>query len=240
MRCVPAAFAIVGLVVLFQPLTGLSAAPLDLDTVAPDEPPEQLCDRLAANPFAGFGPDEWGRPFASIDSYRAIPACTEAMKLHPDERRFVLEAALGYIAGKKNEEAKPLLQRLIGEGNTAAMLALAYISPEPEAADLMHKAAEAGDPNAMMLYGMAQMTGRGVPKNEIDGVRMIRRAAEAGSTRAMLLMANFYNKGAYGVGLNPQEAKDLIARAADLGDPSAMAILASLVEGGASSAAEPQ
>ena len=56
MRCVPAAFAIVGLVVLFQPLTGLSAAPLDLDTVAPDEPPEQLCDRLAANPFAGFGP----------------------------------------------------------------------------------------------------------------------------------------------------------------------------------------
>ena len=100
MRCVSAAFAIVGLVVLFQPLTGLSAAPLDLDTIAPDEPPEQLCDRLAANPFAGFGADEWD-----------------------------------------------------------------------------------------------------------------------------------YNKGAYGVGLNPEEAKELIARAADLDDPSAMAILASLVEG---------
>lgn len=94
---------------LFQPLTGLSAAPLDLDTIAPDEPPEQLCDRLAANPFAGFGADEWD-----------------------------------------------------------------------------------------------------------------------------------YNKGAYGVGLNPEEAKELIARAADLDDPSAMAILASLVEGGASSTAEPQ
>jgi len=233
MRCVPAAFAIVGLVALFQPLTGLSAAPLDLDTIAPDEPPEQLCDRLAANPFAGFGPDEWGRPFSSIDFYRAIPACTEAMKLHPDEHRFVLETALAYIAGKKNDEAKPLLQRLIGEGNTSAMLALAYISPEPEAADLMHKAAEAGDPNAMMLFGMALMTGQGIKKNEIDGVRMIRRAAEAGSTRAMLLMANFYNKGSFGVGLNPEEANKLISRAADLGDPSARAILASLVEGGA-------
>jgi TPR repeat protein len=239
MRCVPGAFAIVGLIALFQPLAGLSAAPLDLDTIAPDEPPEQLCDRLAANPFAGFGPDEWGRPFGSIDSYRAIPACMESMKLHPHERRFVLEAALAYIAGKKNEEAKPLLQRLIGEGNTSAMLALAYISPEPEAADLMRKAAEAGDPNGMMLFGMAQMTGQGVPKNEIDGVRMIRRAAEAGSTRAMLLMANFYNKGLFGVGLNPQEANNLISRAADLGDPSAKAILANLVEGDASSAAEP-
>jgi hypothetical protein len=130
-----------------------------------------MSDRLAANPFAGFGPDEWGRPFGSIDSYQAIPACTESMKLHPDERRFVLEAALAYIAGKKNDEAKPLLQRLIGEGDTSAMLALACISPEPEAADLMHKAADAGDPNAMMLFGMAQMTGQGVPKNEIDGGR---------------------------------------------------------------------
>jgi TPR repeat protein len=53
-------------------------------------------------------------------------------------------------------------------------------------------------------------------------------------------MANFYNKGLFGVGLNPQEANNLISRAADLGDPSAKAILANLVEGGASSAAEPQ
>jgi TPR repeat protein len=240
MRCVPAAFAILGLVVLFQPLTGLSAAPLDLDTIAPDEPPEQLCDRLATNPFAGFGPDEWGRPFASIDPYRAIPACTEAMRRHPDDRRFVLEAALAYIAGKKNEEAKPLLQRLIGEGDTAAMLALAYISPEAEGADLMRKAAEAADPSAMMLFGMAKITGSGIPKNEIDGVRRIRRAAEAGSTRAMLVLGHFYKDGSYGVGFNPKEAKRLIGEAAKRGDPSAENILASLAEEGASKASEPQ
>ena len=40
---------------------------------------------------------------------------------------------------------------------------------------------------------------------------MIRRAAEAGSTRAMLILANFYNEGALGLGYNPAEAKRLIA-----------------------------
>jgi len=176
--------------------------------VAPDELPEQqLYDRLAANPFAGFGPEEWGRPFQSIDPYRAIPACTEAMKLHPDERRFVLELALAYIAGDKRDKAMPLLDESIGEGNTGAMLALAYISPEGKAADLMHKAADRGDPKAMMLFAMSQLTGKGVPKDEIGGIRLLRRAAEAGSTRAMLILGHFYRDGAYGIGFNPEEAK---------------------------------
>ena len=42
----------------------------------------------------------------------------------------------------------------VTKGNTSAMLALAYISPEAEAVELMHKAAERGDANAMMLYGV--------------------------------------------------------------------------------------
>lgn len=188
MRCVIAAWAMFGSAVLLQPMAWLSAAPLDLDNVAPAEPSEQLCDRLAANPFAGFGPDEWGRPFQSIDPYRAIPACTEAMKLHPDERRFVLELALAYIAGDKRDKAVPLLDVSIGEGNTGAMLALAYISPEGKAADLMHRAADRGDPNAMMLFTMSQLTVKGVPKDEIAGIGLLRRAAEAGSTRAMLIL----------------------------------------------------
>jgi len=238
MRCVAAALVLLGSAIVLQPVTGLSAAPLDLDTVAPEQTPEQLCDRVAADPFSGFGPDEWGRPFQTIDSYRAIPACTEAMKLHPDERRFVLEAALAYLAGKKNEEAKPLLDRLIGEGNGSAMLALAYISPEGEAAGLMQKAAERGDPSAMMLFGMAQLTGKGVQKNEIDGIRMIRRAAEAGSTRAMLILGHFYKDGSYGVGFNPEEAKRLIGEAAKRGDPAAQNILASLEDGSASETPE--
>jgi TPR repeat protein len=61
---------------------------------------------------------------------------------------------------------------------------------------------------------------------------MVRRAADAGSTRAMLIMANFYTEGTYGVGRNPEEAKSLIAKAASLGDPAAKDILASAQAGG--------
>jgi len=48
----------------------------------------------------------------------------------------------------------------------------------------------------------------------------------------MLLMANFYNQGAYGVGLNQGEATDLIIEAARLGDPAARNLLVNLQKGG--------
>ena len=79
-----------------------------------------------------------------------------------------------------------------------------------------------------MLYGMAQLFGQGVPKDETGGLSSLRRAAEAGSTRAMLVLANFYYKGDYGVGYNPGEAKRLLTQAADRGDPSAKEALANL------------
>ena len=240
MRCVFAALAMFGSLAVLQPVAALSAAPLNLDEVMPEEPPEQLCDRLAANPFSGFGPDEWGKPFQAIDSYRGIPACSEAIKLHPDERRYMLQLALAEIAGDKKEQAKLLLDELIAQGNTSAMLALAYISPEAEAAELMHKAATAGDPNAMMLFAMAQLTGKGLPKNEIDGIRMLRSAAEAGSTRAMLILGHFYKDGSYGIGFNQEESVRLIAEAAKRGDPVAKNILLSMEEEGRNKTAEPQ
>ena len=44
----------------------------------------------------------------------------------------------------------------------------------------------------------------------------------------MLVLANFYYKGDYGVGYNPGEAKQLLTQAADRGDPSAKEALANL------------
>jgi TPR repeat protein len=226
--------AVFGLCLSVLPLAALSAAPLDLDTIAPDEPPEQLCDRLAADPFAGFGPDEWAHPFASVDFYRAAPACKEAMRLHPGEPRFALQAGIAEVAGDKKEDARALLAPLVAEGNVTAMLALAFITSDQEAAALMRNAADKGSAPAMLLFGMAELYGKGVAKDQIDGVRMIRRAADNGSTRAMLIMANFYNKGDYGVGFDPEQGSALIRQAAKLGDPAARNILASLEEGPAS------
>jgi TPR repeat protein len=226
MRCVFAAVAVLGLALLLQPSSVWSAPPIDLDTIIEGETPEQLCDRLAVDPLVGFGPDEWAGPFTSIDPYRAVPACVKAMKANPAERRFVLQAGLAFLAAKKNEAAKKLLDRLISENNPSDMLALAY--PEAEAAELMRRAAEQGSPTGMMLLGMTQITGKGVPKDEIEGVRMVRRAVDSGSTRAMLIMANFHHQGLFGVGYDPAKANRLVAEAAKLGDPRAKDMLASL------------
>src|SRR5680860_1167754 len=179
-----------------------------------------------------------GRMEPSIQQGRLLPG---AVPLHQGARgpsaRAALRAlavAMANVAGKKPDAAKPLLKELIAKDNASAMLVLAYISPEAEAAKLMEKAADTGNANAMMLYGMTLMTGKGVPKDTLAGVRLVRRAADAGSTRAMLLMANFYNQGVHGVGLDHGEATDLIIEAAHLGDPSAKALLINLQRGGTS------
>jgi hypothetical protein len=87
---------------------------------------------------------------------------------------------------------------------------------------------------------MSELTGKGVAKNEIEGIRMIRRAAEAGSTRAMLILGHFYQDSSYGVGFNPEEGKRLIGEAAKRGDAVAENILLSLQEGTSSTSADPQ
>ena len=77
-----------------------------------------------------------------------------------------------------------------------------------------------------------------MPKDETEGLRTLRRAAEAGSTRAMLVLANFYYKGEYGVGYDPGEAKRLLTEAAGRGDPSAKDALANLERNAAEDAAK--
>jgi hypothetical protein len=57
MRCVLAAFVVAGLLSL-QPSGGLAEEALDLNKVIENETPEQLCPRVAPDPFSGFGPDE--------------------------------------------------------------------------------------------------------------------------------------------------------------------------------------
>jgi len=194
MRRVIAAFGICSLLVVLPTFTALAADDAAL---------QKACLKLAADPFAGSGPREWSTPFQTIDAFQAIPVCREALRRQPDDARLKLATAFAYIAGRKNDEAKPLLDQLVAQNDSDAMLALAFISKGAEATELMRKAGEGGNASGLMLYGMA-------PKDETGGLSSLRRAAEAGSTRAMLVLANFYYKGDYGVGYNPGEAKRLL------------------------------
>lgn len=230
MRRVVAGLTICCLLILVQPLAPWRDAALaaEADAAKDDAAVVEACHRLAADPLTGHGPPEWSRPFQTIDPFQAVPVCQDALRRHPDDRRLMLETAMAYLAARKADPAKPLLESLVAENNSSAMLALAYISTGPDATALMQKAAEAGNPNGLMLYGMAELYGKGVPKDEIAGVRTIRRAAEAGSTRAMVILANLYYTGDLGVGFDPAEAERLLTEASGRGDPTAKEALATL------------
>jgi TPR repeat protein len=230
--------AAVGISFLLVTLPAFVAFAADPPSAADDAALQKACMKLAADPFAGSGPKEWSTPFQSIDPFKAIPVCKEALRLHPDDANLKLAAAFAYIAGRKSDQAKPLLDQLVAQNNSDAMLALAFISKGAAATELMLKAGESGNASGLMLYGMAQLLGKGVPKDETEGVRTLRRAAEAGSTRAMLVLANLYYKGDYGVGYDPDEARRLLVEAAGLGDPGAKEALANLERNAAEDAAK--
>lgn len=145
MRRVTAAFSVTSLLVILPVFAALAADPR---SAADDAALQTACQKLAVDLFASSGPREWSAPFQSIDAFQAIPVCKEALRLHPDDARLKLAAAFAYIAGRKNEQAKPLLKQLAAQGNGDAMLALAFISTGPEATELMRNAAEGGNASA--------------------------------------------------------------------------------------------
>ena len=153
MRRVIAAFGICSLLVVLPTFTALAAEP---PSAADDAALHKACLKLAADPFAGTGPREWSTPFQTIDAFQAIPVCREALRRQPDDARLKLATAFAYIAGRKNDEAKPLLDQLVAQNDSDAMLALAFISKGAEATELMRKAGEGGNASGLMLYGIAQ------------------------------------------------------------------------------------
>jgi hypothetical protein len=78
--------------------------------------PVHECDRLAADPD---DPDSVVKAVAigdTIDAARAIPACEEAVRLHPQERSFSFQLARAQIHANHPELAKPVLEALNKDG----------------------------------------------------------------------------------------------------------------------------
>lgn len=202
--------------------------PLSLPAFAGDGSPEEICDRLAADPFAGFGPKSWDKPFQEIDAAQAVPACEAALRLHPDEARYQLQAAIAYLAAQDQDRAKPLLKRLVEGGNAPAMVLLANISGDKESVELIQRAAALDNTAALIFLAFAQLTGDGVKQNTLDGIRLLSRAADLGNTEAMIILAGVYFDGQFGVPPDAAEGRRLILEAAARGNPSAKEVLAKI------------
>ncbi|NBB63288.1 hypothetical protein GVN18_28885 [Pseudomonas sp. ODNR1LW] len=85
------------------------------------------------------------------------------------------------------------------------------------------RAAEAGDPRGMHLYGMQLYEGDGGPTNQAEGLIWLLRAAEKGLTDSQYNVARIYETGADGVAKNPTEALKWYMIAARSGDSEAQA-----------------
>ncbi|WAC60507.1 hypothetical protein [Brevundimonas sp. SL130] len=83
------------------------------------------------------------------------------------------------------------------------------------------RAAEAGDPGGMHLYGMQLYEGDGGVANQAEGLIWLLRAAERGLTDSQYNVARIYETGADGVAKNPTEALKWYMIAARNGDSEA-------------------
>ncbi len=201
---------------------------LPVAAFAESDSADELCNRLAADPFAGHGPKNWDKPFQEIDAKRAVPACEEAVRHHPGEPRYRLQSAVAYLAAKDADRARPLLEGLVEDDNAAAMVLLANISSDAESVGLIRRAAALDNTPALIFLAFAQLAGDGVEQDVLEGVRLLSRAAALGNTEAMVILAGVYFDGQFGVPPDPAEGRRLIFEAASRGNPSAMHVLAEI------------
>lgn len=128
-----------------------------------------------------------------------------------------IECIYGYEFAKhgRHAEARLILNYCAGErGLTQAMTMLSWMDengyaidrPDYEAAARWdRRAADLGDPNAQLNYGLSLLRGHGVELNNEEGREYIRRAAANGDKVAKQLVANGYNLAGV-AGLNRNQA----------------------------------
>lgn len=119
------------------------------------------------------------------------------------------------------------------QGNSAAIAGVGYAllsgyygvtKDEVEGLRWMRKAADLGDPTAMLLLGSALEFGHGVAPDLNGALNWYRKAADRGEARAMTSIGRLYRYGR-GVDRSPAEALPWYRKAAGLGDPIAMGAL---------------
>lgn len=85
----------------------------------------------------------------------------------------------------------------------------------------LRQAAESGDAEAMFYIGACYSDGKGVSKDEAEGLRWYRKAAEAGGQKGMIIVACKYREG-IGVPKDDAEAAKWFRKLAESGDIKSM------------------
>jgi uncharacterized protein len=150
----------------------------------------------------------------------------------------VAELALAWskIAAENGEE----LQAMAASGDTRSMTGLALaklerdsVEYDPDTAlDLLKKAAEAGDPDAMYRLAKVYEGGFGVPSDPEAAIALFQAAAAENVPAAVNDLGFFYFNGEYGLPKDTGKALELFILAAQLGHSEARFNVASFAANG--------
>jgi len=187
-----------------EPAAGAAAEAPSTEGSAPaGRLPIHDCDRLAAEPY---GPNLYvaGVKDEEVDGARAVPACEDAVTRYPHERRFWSQLARAYRLAGKLDVLKSRLETASRDGNAIATTELAIVHAK----------------------------GYGVPKDEVEAVRLLRQAAASGNGLAMIILAQCYAEGLLGLAKDPEEALRLFRQAAATDDELGPLALANALESG--------
>jgi len=152
------------------------------------------CDRLAASPFDSTRPaGVAGVLQDKIDAKSAILACEAALKAAPNDHRIMFQLGRSYAADNNYD-----------------------------AAFKQYTAATAkGDLSATVNLGALYLTGRGVAKDEVESIRLMRIAADQGHPVGAFNLAGDYEAGRGGLIKDDIEALRLYRISAAQGFPAA-------------------
>ena len=145
-------------------------------------------------------------------------------------------------------EQEVQLAALAEGGDTRSMVGLAYMrlneadpryAPE-EAADWLHRAAEAGSPEAQFELGKLYEAGLGVEPDPARALELYEAAAAQDFPDAINDLGFLHYQGGLGLVRDPKVAIDLFRRAAELRHPQAMYNTAALIDDGIVPGAGPE
>jgi TPR repeat protein len=177
---------------------------------SPDEkPPIELlaaCDQAAAHPFDNMRPAGVpGVPLEKIIPETAISACELAAKAAPNDARIAMQLGRAYYAAKNFDAARTQYVKAYENGSApaAANLALLY------------------------MHGQG-----GLPKDDVEAVRLSKIAADKGHAQGQNGLGNLFLGGRGGLPKDDFEAVRLFKLSADQGYPPAQNNLARLYQAG--------
>ena len=197
------------------PPAAMSQPPPPLPAAESTNAPFHECDRLAADPYdpeavapgvAGPNMKDAGQTnYAISPAALAVEMCEEAVRRHPNVRRFSYQRARALDAKGDFAPALETFKTLAGINHGPAMYSLA----------------------------VAHYWGRGVPKNNEYGLYWLKRAVEAGNADAMFILGQYTANAVGGVWPgDPGRAVFYWRRAVELGHSTATVSLAGAYDRG--------